>query len=95
MQILLWLISHKALLVDKWLQKRGKDGAYTSTTMIYSHSTLLLLLHVHKYDLHVHRIADVITTIWIDLVVSLRAQFENLQGDSKSQELAQAQLISL
>ena len=66
-----------------------------ATTMIYNHSTLILLLHVRKYDLHVHRIADVITTIWIDLVISLHVQFKNLQGDSKSQELAGAQFISL
>ena len=41
------------------------------------------------------QIADAITIIWIDLLVSLCAQFKNLQGDSKSQELARAQFSSL
>ena len=40
------------------------------------------------YSRETHTIVDAITTIWIDLVVSLHVQFENLQGDSKSQELA-------
>ena len=40
------------------------------------------------------QIADAITIIWIDLLVSLCAQFKNLQGDSKSQELAREQFIS-
>ena len=47
------------------------------------------------YSWETHTIANAKTVIWTDLVVSLHAQFKNLQGDSESQKLARTQFISL
>ena len=55
------------------------------------------LIILAKFPIHdqINDCKEIKLVIYLNLVVSLRPQFENLQGDSESQELARAQFISL